>query len=286
MEINFNKGSIPHDNDLFILFAQDNNHILLEWDGDKVGFPGLNNLQTTELSYIGSFLSQPVWCGYISELSNDNILLAENDAEEAVLPDSIAQGQKFLTKLRIGLRLLGDEHYELVCRAKMISYWRSRRKFCGACGSKLQLSDIEFAMTCSNCNEIYYPQIAPAIIVAIRRNDQILMVKSKRSLSGFYGLVAGYVEAGESLESAVCREVKEETNLEIRNIQYIKSQAWPFPNSQMMAFTADYAAGDLRIQKDELIDAQWFRADKIPPLPPRLSIGRFLVEEFIREAGL
>jgi len=290
MEINFNNSVTPCENDLFVLFVQDipakNTHILLEWDGERITFPNTSNLKTTELHYIGSLLKRPIWCGYISEYVDKRILQVNNSIDKIIPADTLKPGQKFITRLRMGLGLLNDEQYEIACRASIISHWISRHKFCGVCRSPLQLSDTELAMTCRYCSETYYPQIAPAIIVAVHRHKQILMVKSKRSLSDFYGLVAGYVEAGESLESAVHREVKEETNLEIQNVRYVKSQSWPFPNSQMLAFTADYKAGSLCIQKEELTDARWFKASEIPPMPPKLSVGRFLVEEFIREANL
>jgi len=289
MEINFNSGVTPCENDSFVLFIQDtpaqNTHILLEWDGKRITFPDLNNLKTTKLHYIGSLGELPLWCGYIVEYTDNQTLQINNSVDKIIPADTLKPGQKFITKLRVGLGLLNDEQYEIACRASIISHWISRHKFCGVCGSPIQLSDTELAMTCHYCNETYYPQIAPAIIVAVHRHKQILMVKSKRSLSDFYGLVAGYVEAGENLEAAVHREVKEETNLEIQNVRYVKSQAWPFPNSRMRACTADYKAGNLRIQKEELTDARWFKASEIPPMPPKLSVGRFLVEEFIQGAN-
>ena len=282
--IDFNREAVPDKDDIYILFAPDQSDlILLEWDGKGAVFPTLTDLQTTELSYIGSLENRSVWSGYLTEILNNNShLVVLDNSEES---NSFNSGQRFLIKLRKGFELLEEKLYVTACRASVIAYWRRRARFCGGCGSKLQLDDEELAMFCSDCGEKYYPQIAPAIIVAIRRDERILMVKSKRSLSSFYGLIAGYVEAGETLEEAVHREVREESNLEIKNVKYVKSQSWPFPNSQMFAFTADYKSGELRIQEEELIDAQWFNAGEIPPMPPRLSIGGYLIEEFRRKMG-
>ena len=280
LEINYNQRATPKHNDIYVLFAPDqSNLLLLEWDDRGAVFPMPDGLETTELSYIGTLDGQSVWSGYLSELSDGFPILPGNSDEI----DSFSRGDRFLIKLRKGLKLLREELYMTACRASIVAYWRKRSRFCGICGTQLEPSDMELAMTCPVCNERYYPQVAPVIIVSIRRDDRILMVRSKRNLSSFYGLVAGYVEAGESLEEAVHREVKEETNLEVKNVQYVKSQPWPFPHSQMMAFTADHKAGELCIQREELIEAQWFRADEIPPMPPRLSVGGFLVEKFMRE---
>jgi NAD+ diphosphatase len=93
--------------------------------------------------------------------------------------------------------------------------------------------------------------------------------------------LAGFVEPGESLESAVAREIREEVGLEIEEISYFGSQPWPFPNSLMVAFTAEYAGGEIREDQLEIIEAGWFSADKLPNIPPRLSIARKLIDWFV-----
>ncbi|MGI9255977.1 MAG: NAD(+) diphosphatase [Salinispira sp.] len=285
LTINFNKESVPRDDDIFILFAPDHSDvILLEWTGERVvipHYPHADGFEARELSFIGMFQNRCVWCGFISEqkVSASRIELLKDSS----LLNSLPAGQYFFIKLRYGLQLLNSDYFETCCRARMIAHWRRRTRFCGVCGMELQVLGTELAMQCPVCTELYYPQISPAVIVAVHRNDELLMVKSTRSSSSFYGLVAGYVEAGETVEDAVHREVLEETKITITHVQYIKSQAWPFPNSQMLAFTADYVSGNVCIQKEELLDAQWFKAHEIPPMPPRLSVGRFLVDRFIQK---
>ena len=134
-------------------------------------------------------------------------------------------------------------------------------------------------MLCSHCRERYYPQIAPCIIVAIRRDDSILLAQHVRHRNGVHTVLAGFVEVGETLEQTVEREVFEESGLKIKNIRYIGSQPWSFPNSLMLGFLADYDSGEIRIQKEELNDAAWFKYDSpLPTLPPQGTIARKLIE--------
>ena len=283
--IHFNKNVLPNHEDIYIFFAPNRSDlILLEWTGDRVVLPRMVEIATRELSYIGLFENRAVWSGYAEE-GSDNTAGVTYSEEEGEF-DAFSVGHRFFVKLRESFALIGEGLFMAVCRASMIAYWKKRSRFCGGCGSALQEHGSDLAMHCIRCGEYYYPQITPAVIVAIRRGQQILMVKSKRSLSSFYGLVAGYVEAGETLEEAVHREVKEETNLAIKNLRYVKNQPWPFPSSQMLAFEAEYKSGTLCIQKEELIDAQWFTANEIPPMPPAFSIGGQMVTAFIQEMGV
>ena len=145
----------------------------------------------------------------------------------------------------------------------------------------MHLSRSEFACLCGSCHERYYPQIAPCIIVAIRRQDKILLANHVRSRNGIYTALAGFAEVGETLEQTVAREVMEESNIRIKNLRYVASQPWPFPQSLMMAFLADYDSGELRIDPKELQDAGWYRYDALPVLPPPGTIARRLIEDTI-----
>ncbi|MFH1481427.1 MAG: NAD(+) diphosphatase, partial [Pseudomonadota bacterium] len=125
-----------------------------------------------------------------------------------------------------------------------------------------------------------YPRLSPAIIVAVLKNDQILLAHSQRFPGQFYSVLAGFVEPGETLEECVQREVHEEVGITVKNIRYFGSQPWPFPDSLMIAFTAEYAGGEIRIDKSELTDAGWFSADHLPAVPSRISIARQLIDWF------
>ncbi len=133
------------------------------------------------------------------------------------------------------------------------------------------------------CGKEIWPNVAVATIVRIKRGDQILMVNANNFRTKFYGLVAGFVETGETLEDCVSREVQEEVGLKIKNLKYFSSQPWPYPMGLMVGFTADYESGEIRLQRSELADGKWFSKDNLPNLPQKLSIARMLIDDWINE---
>ena len=140
----------------------------------------------------------------------------------------------------------------------------------------------DISKRCEHCGKEVWPQVAPAVIVRITRgSDEILMARARNFRSDFYGLIAGFVETGETLEEAVVREVKEETGLEVTNIRYFDSQPWPYPSGLMVGFTADYAGGQIHIQHEELQNVAWFNRDHLPKLPEPLSIARHLIDDWL-----
>lgn len=163
---------------------------------------------------------------------------------------------------------------------QLAEFYRAHR-FCGYCGHAMQPSKTEFACLCHHCHERYYPQIAPCIIVVIRRDDQLLLAQHVRHRNGIYTALAGFTEVGETLEQTVAREVMEESGLRIKNLRYVASQPWPFPQSLMMAFMADYDSGEIQIDPKELLDAGWYRYDALPQLPPPGTIARRLIEDTV-----
>ncbi|EOC0419356.1 NAD(+) diphosphatase [Cronobacter malonaticus] len=171
--------------------------------------------------------------------------------------------------------------FQLAGRGVQLAEFYRSHKYCGYCGHEMHPSKTEWAMLCGHCRERYYPQIAPCIIVAIRRDDKILLAQHTRHRNGVYTVLAGFVEVGETLEQAVAREVMEESNIRIKNLRYVTSQPWPFPQSLMTAFTADYDSGDIRIDTKELIDAGWYRYDQLPLLPAPGTVARRLIEDTV-----
>lgn len=160
----------------------------------------------------------------------------------------------------------------------MINHWEESSQFCGYCGNKLTRLKQDWGKRCHNCDNQHFPRIHPCVIGLIIRGEEILLVRNPGWVAGRYGLVAGFVEFGESLEEAMARETAEETGLRINNIRYLGSQSWPFPSQIMNGFVADYAGGDLKLQKTELEAADWYRLDKLPAIPPRRSIARYLID--------
>lgn len=160
-------------------------------------------------------------------------------------------------------------------------YWDQNTQFCGVCGGPMKLHTA-ISKRCENCGKEIWPQVAPAVIVRITRgDDEILMARARNFRGDFYGLIAGFVETGETLEEAVVREVKEETGLEVTNIRYFDSQPWPYPSGLMVGFTADYAGGQIHIQHEELQNVAWFHRDHLPKLPEKLSIARRLIDDWL-----
>lgn len=155
-------------------------------------------------------------------------------------------------------------------------------RYCGACGAPMRRST-EISKICTACGREVFAQVSPAIIVLVRRGREALLVHARNFSRPFFGLVAGFVETGESLEQCVRREVMEETSLRVKNIRYAGSQPWPYPNSLMLGFTADYESGELRFADGELSEGGFFSADNLPLLPTPPSIARRLIEEWIAE---
>ena len=136
---------------------------------------------------------------------------------------------------------------------------------------------------CTQCGKEVWPQLATAVIVLIHRGDEVLLVHAKNFKSDFYGLVAGFVETGETLEEAVHREVMEETGIKIKNVTYFGSQPWPYPSGLMVGFNADYVSGEVRLQQSELSKGDWFSKNNLPTIPEKLSIARMLIDAWLKK---
>ncbi|MCJ8314986.1 MAG: NAD(+) diphosphatase [Saccharospirillaceae bacterium] len=175
-----------------------------------------------------------------------------------------------------------ESAFLMVSRAKQLLQWRKDTKFCGACGKKNTIIDWEYATHCYDCNVRNYPRISPCMIVLVIKGDQLLLAKNKNSKHNFYSTLAGFIEVGESAELAVKREVKEEVGLEVKNITYLNSQSWPFPNQLMLGFVAEYESGEIDIDKHELLDAKWFNTNNLPVMPPAYTIARWLIDQFVK----
>jgi NAD+ diphosphatase len=176
---------------------------------------------------------------------------------------------------------LGDELFAVAGRAIQIVHWDRTHQFCGQCGARMVTLTTERAKQCPVCQLISYPRLSPSIIVLVRRGPQILLARSPRFPSRMYSVLAGFVEPGETLEQAVEREVMEEVGVMVKNICYFGSQPWPFPHSLMIAYTADYAGGEIAIDGLEIEDAGWYSGDHLPTLPPKMSIARQMIEAFL-----
>ena len=174
-----------------------------------------------------------------------------------------------------------EDFFAVAGRAKQIVGWHATHRFCGRCGGVTEIASGELAMRCTRCGMMHYPRVSPAVIVRVRRGGEILLARSPGFPKGMSSVLAGFVEPGESIEETVHREVREEVGLEVENLEYFGSQPWPFPNSLMIGFTADYAGGELTPEPGEIEDAGWYRAEDLPQLPPHVSIARRMIDDFV-----
>jgi NAD+ diphosphatase len=188
-----------------------------------------------------------------------------------------------------GLRELHGRLHETVWavagRAVQIVAWDRDHAFCGRCGTGTERTPGERARRCPVCGLTAFPRVSPAIIVLIERGEAILLARGHRTPPGRFGIVAGFVEAGESLEDAVRREVREEVGLEIADLRYFGSQPWPFPHGIMIGFTARHATGEVAPDPAELVEAGWYTFDQLPRVPPKLSIARRLIDAWAARQG-
>ncbi|MFT5442146.1 MAG: NAD+ diphosphatase [Myxococcota bacterium] len=185
--------------------------------------------------------------------------------------------------LRMLFGTLEASHHAVAGRAVQIVEWDRTHQFCGGCGEKTVLAGLDRSRSCPSCEIPMYPRLAPAMIVAVERDNQILLGRSPHFPKGIYSVLAGFVEPGESAEEAVIREVYEEARIVCDNVRYFSSQAWPFPNSLMLGFTAQYVSGEIDTEPDELEDAKWFAVDDLPTtFPGTISISQWLLQDFIK----
>ena len=214
--------------------------------------------------------------GYYLEREVRLLVLAEAIAVPAGLEPS---------GLRSQMAQAEPELMQLLGRAAQLNNWYRNHRFCSRCGAASEPYLDDFSARCPRCDYHQYPRISPCIIVLIRRQgeraEQCLLAHAAHYNTERYSTLAGFIEAGETAEQAVAREVREEVGVEVTNIRYWKSQSWPFPHSLMLAFYADYAGGEIRPDGVEILKADWFDRDNLPQLPPKLAISRDLIEGFL-----
>ena len=223
----------------------------------------------------GDLALEPVRWQYLGRLEEDGAATHCFSAElaEATEPPP---GLSF-ANLRALYGRLPEMHFQLAGRAVQIVDWDRNHQFCSRCGSPTRSQIAERAKVCPVCDLVSYPRLSPAIIVRVERQDEagrrILLARAQRFPTAMFSVLAGFVEPGETLEECVRREVGEETSIAVSNIRYFGSQPWPFPNSLMIAFVADYEAGEIVIDPHELAEAGWFAADALPliPMPPSIA---------------
>lgn len=218
-----------------------------------------------------------------------NLLAEEEAVHEVLVPggetvyavalqEPVGETEEWImTGLRASYDYIPMDEYRAAGKAFQILYWDEHSRFCPVCGTQME-RQTPIMKKCPHCGNEMYPPVHTAIIVLIRKGEEVLLVHARNFRGTFHGLVAGFLEAGETLEECVEREVLEETGLRIKNITYFASQPWPYPSGLMVGFIADYASGDIKLQEDELTAAAFYSKENLPEIPRKLSIARRLID--------
>lgn len=185
--------------------------------------------------------------------------------------------------LRTQLGVLTEDQFQLAGRALQLLRWHYDHQYCGRCGQATVQHSHDLAKTCATCSLDVYPRLSPCIIVLVVRGDYCLLALHKRSTRQTRSCLAGFIEMGESAEQTLVREVREEVGIEVNNIRYIASQPWPFPGQLMLGYFADYADGDIVVEQEEIVAADWYRYDQLPDTPHIASISGRLIDIFVQQ---
>lgn len=244
-------------------FIFNNNMLIVKNEEDKISIPEelditTNNLKIKNTRFFGTMNNQPCYIAHIDDFKET--------------------GELKYTTFRDLINKISLDLLELIGRALQLYTWDKTNIFCSKCGSKLIDKADEHAKACNHCNQIKYHSAFPAIMVTIKKEDKILLVQTKER-SYFHSVVAGFVDPGESLETSVQREVREEVDINIKNIKYFGSQAFAPSNSIMIGFTAEYESGTIKADDKEIASAGWFSKENIPKsIPPEFSLAGQLIK--------
>ncbi len=243
--------------------------ILLSDDNTDTAFPQLKSFS---------------WLG-MEEVSRQYLGLWEGKGVFAIAVPEAAQAPEgyHFEDLRRVLGLVDDVLFGLAGRAVQILEWERSHRFCGRCGeATVGHPKGERARVCPSCHFSSYPRINPCVIVAVTRGEEILLARAQRFNRPMFSTLAGFIEAGETAEETLLREVQEEVGITVNNPRYFGSQSWPFPGNLMLGFHADYASGDIVLQEDEIAEAGFFHFSQLPEIPPVGSIAHALIMDFVR----
>ncbi len=260
--------SLPEQSGIWLLIQKQSLLVMENGEGTDWRLPqgpvpdGLEG-KLEHVVYLGAYRGMPCWTGALD---------AECPLPPGLRSESLLPSQ---TRLVEDVLSLGGLALQIVT-------WQATSRFCPQCGKPTTPIAGERGKKCSGCGYEHYPHLHPAIIVLVRDGERVLLTRKSFWPKGRYGLVAGFVDQGESLEGAIRREVCEEVGVQVRDLTYITSQYWPFPSQLMVGFTATYAGGEVRVNHEELEDARWFSVHELPNLPPKLSIARYLLDHYAR----
>ena len=238
-------------NSEFLIFEEDD----LKW----------SEMEMFNKQFIGYLNDQPC---YLLEITS-----------ESKLDDDLV-----LTPLRNLLGRIPNSLFTVCSRSLQLSEWIRNNQFCGVCGTKMKMHETERAMFCECNNVLVYPRISPCIIVLVTKGEELLLAHNKNFPGTFYSTLAGFIEAGESAESAIHREIFEEVKVRVQNIKYFGSQSWPFPSQLMLGYHAEYLEGEITPDGEEIDLADWFHYKDLPNVPTgNISISGQLIESYLEK---
>lgn len=236
-----------------------------------------------------------------------SINISDSLAELAVLaqtPSDVSDGSAAIDlatleshSLRAITREIDPEVASMCSYATLLNHWHTTTRFCTRCGSALEIKEGGSMQQCTNqsCGHIEFPRINPAVIMRVTKGNKILLARQASWPEFKYSVLAGFVEVGETLEHAVAREVMEEVNIPVENINYHSSQPWPFPNSFMLGYTAEASSDVFELEQDDIEQALWLTAEEMKAKmtegtvlpPPDLSISYSLINDWFQsETGM
>lgn len=243
-------------------FLCDSNGVLFPRDWLK-----RQDLDLLSEQYLGRFEGQPVTLLELHHLAEVQGCAWQNLRQFLMQPDR--------------------EQFRMLSYAEQIGSWARQHRFCGNCGGRMEQLPNSRCMRCATCELDHYTRLAPSMITLVTRGDEILLARSARFNSPMFSTLAGFVEAGESVEECVIREVREEVGVQVGKLTYVASQAWPFPNSLMLGYHAEYLGGEIVPEEGEIAEARWFHVSELPMMPPPASISRYLIDLYVaRRLGL
>jgi NAD+ diphosphatase len=226
--------------------------------------------------------------GWEPDLLDRAALAMFADTSIQIHPDAPKGGQ--FGELRLAMAHLPPPEAALAATARAIYNWHRTHQFCAACGAASLVAQAGWERHCPACGAKHFPRTDPVVIMLVTRGNRLLLGRSAGWPEGMYSALAGFIEPGETLETAVAREVLEETGLHTRNIRYIASQPWPFPNSLMFGCTAEADSDEITLD-DELEDARWLSREEVlasfsgqrPDIVParKGSIAHYLIGEWL-----
>lgn len=244
---------------LWFIFSKDS--LLISEQSQEL--PSDPNFELQRTLYLGTLRGTHIFTGEIAEENN------------------IPSGWKW-SYLKSLYSTLTEEIFAIAGRALQLIYWDRTTQFCGHCGHPTCHRQHERCRECKTCKQLFYPKLTPVIMVLLKKEEKILLARSPHFPGKSYGVLAGFVDPGETLEQCIAREVYEEVGIKVKNIQYFQSQPWPFSQSLIIGFTCDWLEGEIQIDPAEIEAAGWFDTTNIPELPPKLSLAYILIASHIQ----